>query len=444
MKLIGHTLIFVVLLITISGGLFIIKTVTESEVKIIGLVNKSFKDAIIKESEKRIKDKKIPFASRKIGNEETNIPKKFTVKGPWGIRIIHNADSLNFSEIVQVTRQTALRIKNPIEVTQLDSLFRLELLKNDLDLSTLVYYKDTIADKEYISNPDTSLFKSKIRTNLIKTGIDKEIILQAFVSYPYKTIYSASTKIVLPYAIAFVFIPLLGHFMYKIKQKFFQPRITPKYINEATNEKPDISTSSGINPIEETNYPNIADPPINIIEKIPIKNDVSETMISTTIINLHPNIAVNLPDSIPSTLSAKNTLQHIKTRNNDIHLKEKGYIFYYLEQEITLTHQQFSILKLFLSNAPEMLLMHEEIAIPMWNYCHLPSLNKAMERFRKGLKAIPCIELKTIKGQGYKLIIPEIEKLANPFVINLGEEKKKEEEVAGEENICAVMPDNIQ
>lgn len=442
MKFIGHTLIFVVLLITISGSLLIIKTINESEVKIIELVNKSFKDAIIKESEKRIKDKNIPFASRNIEKNGTNIPKSFTAKGPWGERTILNADSLNSSEIVQVTRQTALRAKNPIEVAQLDSLFRLELLKNNLDVSILVYYKDTIADKEYISNPDTSLFKSKIHTDLIKTGIDKEIILQAFVSYPYKTIFSASAKIVLPFAIVFIFIPLLGHVMYKIKQKFFRTLITPEYINEATNEEPDISTSSEISPIEETNYPNIADPPINIIEKIPIENYVSETMISTTIINLHPNIVVNLPDSIPSNLSAKNTRQLIKARNNDIHLKEKGYIFCYLEQEIALTHQQFSILKLFLSSAPEMLLMHEEIAIPMWNYCHLPSLNKAMERFRNGLKAIPSIELKTIKGQGYKLIIPKIEKLANPFVINLGEEK--EEEIAREENICAVVPDNIQ
>lgn len=416
MKYIRYILIFMVLLVPTMGSLFVIRTITESEATIKKQVCKSFEEAIANDRAKRQKDTNMPVVRRVRLKNPNFIQKQYTLKGPWGTRIFHNTDSLTSEEYFIHLTETILRFEKPIEVAQLDSFFKQELLKYDIQIETLVYYQDTITNKEYTSNPNTSLLKSKIHTDLIKMGLDKEILLQAFISYPYTMIFKATGKRMLPYLIAFVLVPLLIYVMVKVKQKFILPPIINEYTEDEIIKEPDISTSSGIIPTDRINFPNIKDPPLRVIEKIPIENDVSENMINTTKKNFPASKAAYLPDYKISNSPVNEVTQPFNARNNDIHLREKGHIFHYLDQEIILTSQAFNILKLFLDNAPEMILTHEEIAIPVCGYYHKPSFNKAMQRFRKSLKGIPCIKVKTIKGQGYQLVIPKIEKLANPIL----------------------------
>jgi DNA-binding winged helix-turn-helix (wHTH) protein len=119
---------------------------------------------------------------------------------------------LSNTTIQNHTIQTMLLYENPIHVNTLDSLFRTELRKENIDAQTAIQYTDNTTNKTYYSNSDSLPQKHFNRLSEVMVGIDGEITLQAFVKLsPVGIVHNATSSMG---GITFIWLILMSIFVY--------------------------------------------------------------------------------------------------------------------------------------------------------------------------------------------------------------------------------------
>ncbi|WP_106831991.1 hypothetical protein [Parabacteroides pacaensis] len=79
--------------------------------------------------------------------------------------------------------QTAIRVLNPIQLAQLDSIFLSLLKEKNWKVETGLLYTDSIRQINLHSNKDLSIYSSLLHTDIFPLGIEKEMTVQAFVRF---------------------------------------------------------------------------------------------------------------------------------------------------------------------------------------------------------------------------------------------------------------------
>lgn len=91
--------------------------------------------------------------------------------------------------------QTILRYENPVNTNALDSIYQTRLKDRNIFISTAVCYTDKVLDKVYKSSNDTSFYKKAYLLPSVVTGIEKEIVLQAFADVTFFSVVRNSTAL---------------------------------------------------------------------------------------------------------------------------------------------------------------------------------------------------------------------------------------------------------
>lgn len=112
--------------------------------------------------------------------------------------------------------QTTLRYENPVNANALDSIYQVGLREQNLLVKTAVCYTDKVSGEVYKSNNDTFFYKKTYLLPPVVTGIEKEIVLQAFADVTFFSVIRNSIALFAGWAILCVVLVILAvSFLYK-------------------------------------------------------------------------------------------------------------------------------------------------------------------------------------------------------------------------------------
>lgn len=113
--------------------------------------------------------------------------------------------------------QTSITKDLPVMPQKIDSIFQKELEQKKIHASSLI--KCTYKGNVSYSSPDTSLFSSSVRTVEIKSGLENEVVLQAFLRYPPLEYYEKAETIFFLLFICALIFTLYARFIQSKKEK---------------------------------------------------------------------------------------------------------------------------------------------------------------------------------------------------------------------------------
>ncbi|RHJ93002.1 helix-turn-helix domain-containing protein [Parabacteroides bouchesdurhonensis] len=176
-------------------------------------INDSFQEIIAEDLTIRWEEKRLPFH---VYRAPVNSGDSVTIQDHSGTRrvpVIEKKQSENekYSSILQ----SVLRQENPINVNRLDSLLLSRLRKQDIFVTTSISYTDKASDT-YKSNKDSSFYEVAYATPQIRTGVEQELILQAFAKVTWYTVLRSSGGYFFTWSIlSVIFIVILVLLLYQ-------------------------------------------------------------------------------------------------------------------------------------------------------------------------------------------------------------------------------------
>lgn len=348
-KTIPNTLIvsLVVLLVCVS---FIIefnviyrKTYDEVQKEVIGVFYRS----LSLDMNKRLEEANVFYSftiDPAVSKDSVVVNKERGLVNQKSTNVIQNLSVENRQEMAV---QSLLFIKNPMKVNSLDSLFQDELKKDDILAKTGVLYVDKVRNIEHVSSNFASVSVHAYSTGKIELGVQKEILVQAFIEiYPYCILmkHKGPFFILLCVWVA-VMLALFGT-MYYNKNRIF---------NLETNSHEDKVSESADNP-----------------------KDVSE-----------------LPASMIRI-------------TQDVILDTDHCAISFAGMRYDMTDQSVLLLKL-LFYSPDYYKSYEDIVEALWGKLADPTnrLTQSVKRLRESIAKIPVLKVENVRGKGYRLIIDE-------------------------------------
>lgn len=345
------------------------------DINVKSKIDQAFWEAILNYHEFKYKQSNIPYISVSGFDSDINKPSQPIVRVTTAIGsdyIIHydSIKNVKTKELKDLyVQHSFMNEEGHIDIVQIDSLFRERLKIQNINTKTLSTYRDLNKGKTYHSYGDMTSFSEKdINSNLLDMGINSEIQYETRVKYPYNYVIETIAKETLPYLIiiSVLLITLISLCILKRVRRL-------QAIRDAKREKE-------IEALVEA-------------AKKEVKERIEEEI-----------RAIKTQDGVP-VVEVDNVNKVCRTLN------------YYYDRKIQggMSRQNKELMTLFL-HKPHHTLLQSEIIIGLWGGMvkgYKERLKKCIQRFRENLEEFtPELNLVTIKGEGYTLIIP------NPDIID--------------------------